>query len=580
MDYNIITSVIIHYILHFQCISAYTIETIRNFGPTQEFHGLFIRGINSNTVYLGNYYKDILYNTKSNQIITSYSQITKCASGTICPFIIKNTNYPKYVLWKKLGTITLAKYSSINDKDGNKKEGKHTDITIADARGFIQINDTMIIALSRFQDGDFSVAKRGLVFIDLNSDFSSFHSVTSHNTRDIGVLVLTNGKVLVFSMYNSLYYTFLNLNELPMKTEFVSDNWISITTNGLVPQDSTYQMMEFEDKKVIFCIYSSSEHKIICGNGIYTENDKFTLTDINYSYIGTCDGDGYNFFSLYKLNNTHGIIGCGFKTLQLKRISYEITRNEPIIKISKDNGIFMDFSLLSVSRMYIAIASRESSNYYYYSTIITYPFCVSKRRNIKSNNNYYLSNLFTSDETQGSTGVIIASLPVNGKLFYNDIWIDQVNYTTYESEQIYYFSSISIGDQFQYQGTATIQGGFFVSPICTASFGICYESCLTCNNYGNADNHNCIKCENNYYKDFIKTTICYNSTSKPYNYYLDNQDSTYKKCPIECYSCSQKNNDNIPTCDVCDKAHGYFPLAEEPSQCKSVNEENYWIYFI
>lgn len=97
--------------------------------------------------------------------------------------------------------------------------------------------------------------------------------------------------------------------------------------------------------------------------------------------------------SFLYINNTHGIIGCGFKTLQLKKISYEITRNEPIIKITKDNAIFMDFSLLSVSRMYIAIASRESSNYYYYSTIITYPFCVSKKRNIKSNNNYY------SDET-------------------------------------------------------------------------------------------------------------------------------------------------------------------------------------
>ena len=101
----------------------------------------------------------------------------------------------------------------------------------------------------------------------------------------------------------------------------------------------------------------------------------------------------------------------------------------------------------------------------------------------------------------------------------------------------------------------------------------CFERCLTCNQSGNNSYSNCLICNNEYHFDPIILNHCIKEDELPdINYYLDNNDDTYKLCHETCLNCSGPNENN---CKLCNYSKGYY-LKEDDNEniCYSINETN------
>ena len=88
-------------------------------------------------------------------------------------------------------------------------------------------------------------------------------------------------------------------------------------------------------------------------------------------------------------------------------------------------------------------------------------------------------------------------------------------------------------------------------------------------------------CENNYYKlENDPENKCYNEETKPKNYYLD-IDLLYKKCHIDCQSCSSGKTETSTNCLTCtnitkivNEGNCIIPNIKCLKKCKTCNEES------
>ena len=109
------------------------------------------------------------------------------------------------------------------------------------------------------------------------------------------------------------------------------------------------------------------------------------------------------------------------------------------------------------------------------------------------------------------------------------------------------------------------------------------EKCLTCPNEPLKENL-CLECNNNYYpiendnythiEGYVK---CYKD---PIGYYLDKNESLYKKCYYTCKECDQFGNNIIHNCLICDDNYPYNISKNNYSNCYEnssyyIDENNY-----
>ena len=102
---------------------------------------------------------------------------------------------------------------------------------------------------------------------------------------------------------------------------------------------------------------------------------------------------------------------------------------------------------------------------------------------------------------------------------------------------------VSVEDEEVYETECTIN----------LSFKSCYHSCEICSadeSQSNADNHNCLKCQTNYYPSPITNTNCYTIDEKNINWYFDSENSKFGICDSSCRSCSGPNDNQCLSCDT------------------------------
>ena len=107
---------------------------------------------------------------------------------------------------------------------------------------------------------------------------------------------------------------------------------------------------------------------------------------------------------------------------------------------------------------------------------------------------------------------------------------------------------------------------------CELGIRVCYDSCLECKDKDpDNNNHQCIKCQNEYY--FIENTN--NCLTKKQmentNYYFDENDKIFKKCYSDCLHCKGEGDSNDMKCIDC-KPPKYYA---EPNNCID-NITNYY----
>ncbi len=102
------------------------------------------------------------------------------------------------------------------------------------------------------------------------------------------------------------------------------------------------------------------------------------------------------------------------------------------------------------------------------------------------------------------------------------------------------------------------------------TFKPCYERCASCSRGGDSFTHNCNECakgSSGYLYHFIynKFGQCISDQERPNDTYLDNSDNTYKKCYDTCGTCSELGDRNDHKCITC--APGYHFTYDEPGKC-------------
>ena len=101
----------------------------------------------------------------------------------------------------------------------------------------------------------------------------------------------------------------------------------------------------------------------------------------------------------------------------------------------------------------------------------------------------------------------------------------------------------------------------------------CYHTCYTCSediSASNENQHNCIKCKDNYYPFPINNANCYTIEEKEINWYLDINNYEFVLSNEKCKSCSGPSESECTSCNSglylengrCNNncAEGYFPL--------------------
>lgn len=92
---------------------------------------------------------------------------------------------------------------------------------------------------------------------------------------------------------------------------------------------------------------------------------------------------------------------------------------------------------------------------------------------------------------------------------------------------------------------------------------ICYENCEDCSakpEYDNKNiliNQNCLSCYGNLHFVY-QTSNCYDESILSSGYYLDDFDSMYHECSIQCKTCEKYSTYQEPKCTSCNVDMGFI----------------------
>ena len=101
----------------------------------------------------------------------------------------------------------------------------------------------------------------------------------------------------------------------------------------------------------------------------------------------------------------------------------------------------------------------------------------------------------------------------------------------------------------------------------------CYSTCLDCHEPGNYSDHHCDICDNGngyYFKQDDNKKNCYNETTIDEGYYLDLDDKIFKKCSNRCKKCNGYGDDNQSNCSKCNDNFYFAPFRK--FHCVKFNE--------
>jgi hypothetical protein len=110
-----------------------------------------------------------------------------------------------------------------------------------------------------------------------------------------------------------------------------------------------------------------------------------------------------------------------------------------------------------------------------------------------------------------------------------------------------------------FKSTEVISGYFFDQNV----FKRCYSTCETCTKVGDQKNHLCSKCIAGYFSLEDNQSQCYNGSDSISGYFFSK--NVFKKCYKSCDSCTQTGTESTHICTTC--AAGFFKLTDNTSQC-------------
>ena len=585
------------YIIYLQIVKCLTIEVKKlPLKPTDNFHSFFIRKINSNKFYCGNFYEEYTIDISSsitNKINNiAHNNKIYCSIGSYCPQIITENNEGKFLIYQYYNEDLIRKYY-INDKtetllDPNGKEriniitfnynNKHYIATIK--RGYffftkrvpINIEENFIQSkiYDYYEDYTWIFIHNLTVYESVvsQSDFSEIRQISMPSSgftegehefygeqNTIGSLfALSNGVIIIFDMYPNANPHFFNIKIYFSEYNYnlISSEQFSIRINELYAEpfyiNSAEILSETNNIKVISCYLSIDKRKIYCFSYIYNGNKLINNVNNNIpiEIISSCSPTNNNErgFSIYKIEDNYALISCVGDYFIMKKVNFDLTQEGPSIIIK--NNIYNDFTVLDTNKFIFAYVQLENEKYNYYYIVLYFPSCIDKEIFNNHMDQFYFKNLFMNEDSERNSYIIFPTLnnrELKGKICNlenkNDcfhLFKNQIKKNIeYPIENIYYISKESVRETIDYITINKIpfsSENFISSKICSLTITTCSEGCNGCINVKTETNDNCISCHNENKYYLEETTSSSKCIYHDYKLYIDN---TSPKTLKKCY---------------------------------------------
>ena len=487
-----------------------------------------------------------IINSESNNIPSSFINIVTNSNDNFVYYSGKyyEINYNPFISFNDISMKPQAKYAM------------YKDIVIKNV-GSIALNDDFVI---------YGYSEKLLIFSSKSRDNFFTYSFTENfdeplsckfiKDQDFICAMNINSKLILDCFkYNSLLDKYgrqksLNFNSISIFGLYdTGENNIKLLCkkSGITIQ-CNFLLISFEDNKSKFDLLEE-------------ENIKFTMKE-TWSEKNC-------YFSVFKLEN---LFCCGitdnivcfsinsFTHRLIKEFKISVEGINSFLTIKNNNGIITLFFMNNkgnknyVNEIYINAPVCKDKNYYISNN--------SLNENKSEENKEKLSNLILTKEnisyylefdnsynkygyfTLNNTEIFDKQLILSNQSYIFDFIANNSQITSGLMITINYFVSIELEDGEIYPKQCQFN----------LQFKTCFNSCETCSvDYinSNTEEHNCLKCRDNYYKSPEKETNCYLIEEKKTNWYFDYNNSMFGLCNEKCITCEGPFN-----CSSC--KHGLY----------------------
>ena len=533
-----------------------------------------LRKVTSNSIFIttscGN---DVLFNIEQSNTITQ--SFNSFSSNPTHPLILPFSDTSYYLIFSTKAYTCKTTSSSYS---GGNFPGK----TMSESNNAFQISNKKFIAIYTTS----SYLKINYYHMLITNGMPSVYdfSINISNLYYSSAIILPDSTIVIFYetyynySYRAIYYFFGNIGGnkfVKISSDFsliTNLNYNNNNNNIFIPlyfSNNIIVLCSFSDAYYIECaslLYNeislrlstpTSLKPIVTGNNIYTKTFSFTKfyeenRGILYYRIN---------YNLYRMN----IITTDLSVVQ----TYDIKVNDPNI---------FHLVVLEQFRFFFAYTA-QSSNYVFYGTSFTFPFCISLSpikiignspvtiNEIEYIKKYHLKNymLFPNEPYNTFCNNVPCEIDTNYRLTQN------IQYIATQSEIISVkYNILSATDMI----TTSIK-----SSECSFTFFSCHIACKDCDDIGTDTNQKCISCDTTrgYYPYYQNTSHCKNINDKEDNEYLNynvplGNDPMIELCHSNCSSCSIGGNATNTNCITCNEVNNFYPLEDDSSQCYHMND--------
>ena len=511
--------------------------------------------------------------------------------GNMDPVIIgisgtDNINYIKYILSEGVtagNEFNNALYDITKDE---LREGKLS-FGYSDFKILAPLNEKEYLGAVKMVSSDGSTYSIKLQVMSFSQTSKGFikqltgkeYAQTNNGNQNVNDILYINTLKKIFiirTINNEIYFDFIDYD--------IFFGALQISKKIIAPFNvKEYRfksvVISKEGKKTYIVTCFRKLNYLYCYSGYYDdEKVEFVILQENPKLLLTsCSDIIFKNIALYKLSSGIGIVGCSGSPYYAIRFDKNLNTIGTQIQFPKPSSEFLVVNEKTLFVMYSQEHTGDDFKYDLYACLYYLPICHSSTKiYLKQGNefdfknlakdenelicmeNIYIKNYPTNPtdkiytQNSGTKTYITSNEQVISNLYYSND--NDASQNSFE-QNIYYYTYTTFNQPITGDEKAR-------SPECLLSIVNCYKSCEECDDVGNADNNNCIRCNNdqNYY--FIEnenTKQCLlNVGSTIEKYFFDSVNNVFKRCYISCKTCNKQEYSNQHYCLECDNGNKFY----------------------